>query len=370
MVSSLDSCLQRIAARDDKVHAWAFFDADAARAEPVRTGPLAGVVVGVKDVIDVAGMPTTHGSPAFAKNIAIQDARCVAKLRTAGAIILGKTVTTEFATYFPGPTTNPINPAHTPGGSSSGSAAAVADGQADLTFGTQTAGSVLRPASFCGILGFKPSFGRYPLHGVLETAPSLDTLGLFARSLPILVAADAVLADQPALPAPNRAPIIGLCRSPAWDEADASMQAAFLGFADRLRASGLTLVERALPPVCEGLSAAQTLIHRHEASVVLAHVRQRHADVISKAFRDMVDQGAADSPANYQAALACQQAGRAALPEIFSGIDLLLVPGARLLRDCRRPATRPSSASGQRWARPALAFRWPGRPMGCRWVFS
>ena len=202
---SLESCLARIAERDYEVRGWVCRDPAAAAGE----GPLAGVVLGVKDVIDVAGMPTTHGSPIYADNVAARDAEAVARLRAAGAVVLGKTVTAEFATYHPGPTSNPRKPGHTPGGSSSGSAAVVADGQADLAFGTQTAGSMIRPGSFCGVLAFKPSFGRYPLAGVLETAPNLDTLGLFARDLALLDSADAVVSGEGATPSPRFLPSSG-----------------------------------------------------------------------------------------------------------------------------------------------------------------
>ena len=320
----LVTCLARIEARGDMVRGWAYLDKTAKGG----TGPLAGLVLGVKDVIDVAGMPTTHGSPAYRDNIAATDAESVALLRAAGAVVLGKTVTAEFATYHPGPTTNPHNPVHTPGGSSSGSAAVVADGQADLALGTQTAGSVIRPASFCGTFGFKPTFGRYSLGGVLETAPSLDTLGLFGRDLAVIAAADAVLSGEDAVPPAPACLTIGLCRSPAWETASADMQAAFLAFADKLRSAGHTVVTRDLPEPFERLGAAQTLIHRREAALVMGHIRREHAAEVSNSFIAMIDAGAAESEADYQAALALQQQCKGLADAVFAGIDLLLVPGA------------------------------------------
>ena len=321
---TLETCLARIEARQPQVQGWAFIDKDARGG----AGPLAGLVLGVKDVIDVAGMPTTHGSPAYRDNIPSADAESVARLRAAGAVVLGKTVTAEFATYHPGPTTNPRNPAHTPGGSSSGSAAVVADGQADLALGTQTAGSVIRPASFCGTFGFKPTFGRYPLGGVLETAPSLDTLGLFGRDLAVIAAADAVLSGEDAVPAAEASLTVGLCRSPAWENASPEMQAAFHAFANTLRAAGHTIIPRDLPAPFDGLIAAQILIHRREASMVMGHIRREHAALVSPAFIAMIDAGAAESEADYQAALALQRESKALAPEVFAGVDLLLVPGA------------------------------------------
>ncbi len=321
---TLETCLARIAARQPQVQGWAYVD----KAATGRAGPLAGVVLGVKDVIDVAGMPTTHGSPAFAGNIAAADAESVARLRAAGAVVLGKTVTAEFATYHPGPTTNPRNPAHTPGGSSSGSAAVVADGQADLALGTQTAGSIIRPASFCGTFGYKPTFGRYPLGGVLETAPSLDTLGLFGRDLAVIAAADAVLSGEDAVPSASASLTVGLCRSPAWDAASAEMQAAFLAFGESLRAAGHVVLDRDLPAPFEGLIAAQQLIHRREAWMVMGHIRRDHADHVSPAFIAMIDAGAAESEADYQAALGVQRECKVLAGEVFAGADLLLVPGA------------------------------------------
>ena len=317
-------CLGRIDARDAEVRAWAYVD----RAATGGEGPLAGVVLGVKDVIDVAGMPTTHGSPIFADNIAAQDAAAVALLRAAGAAVLGKTVTAEFATYHPGPTVNPRKAGHTPGGSSSGSAAAVADGQADIALGTQTAGSMIRPGSFCGTLAFKPTIGRYPLAGVLDTAPSLDTLGLFARNLDLLVAADAVLTGAGALPAPHAPLRVALCRMPTWDQASGEMQDTAIEYAARLHEAGCMLSEVTLPEPFTRLQDAQLLIHRTEAADVLGAIRREHPDEVSAEFSAMIDAGAATDPVDYAAARALQEECKALLPTIFADVDLLLAPGA------------------------------------------
>ena len=320
----LAECLARIDARDGAVRGWTHID----RAATGGEGSLAGVVLGVKDVIDVAGMPTTHGSPAFAGNIAAADAECVARLRRAGAVVLGKTVTAEFATYSPGPTRNPWNGGHTPGGSSSGSAAVVADGQADIAFGTQTAGSMIRPASFCGTIGFKPSFGRYPTAGVLETSHSLDTIGLFARTIDLLDRADAAVAAEPAAPMPNPALRIGLCRTPMWDEAGPTMQGAFSDFAARLSAAGFGCADVGLPASYAGLIEAQALIHRREAWMLLSPIRKAHEGEVTQMFRDFLDAGERETEADYQAALALQQACKAQLDGVFANVDLLLAPSA------------------------------------------
>ncbi|MDZ4074175.1 MAG: amidase family protein, partial [Hylemonella sp.] len=183
---------ERIAAMEPQVQAWQHVDAeralDQARAldRGGAGGPLQGVPVGVKDLMDTTDMPTTYGSPIYARHQPQLDAACVASCRQAGAVILGKTVTTEFATFQPGPTRNPRAPLdapHTPGGSSSGSAAAVAAGMVPLAFGTQTAGSIVRPASYCGVVGYKPTHGTLPLAGVKPLSPSLDTIGVLARSV-------------------------------------------------------------------------------------------------------------------------------------------------------------------------------------------
>src|SRR5437762_2493308 len=229
------ACLDRIAAREAVVGAWHYLDRDAALAaarqrdaEPPR-GPLHGIPIAVKDLIDTADMPTGYGSPIYEGHRPAADAACVALARAAGAVALGKTVTTEFACFTAGKTANPHNPAHTPGGSSSGSAAAVAAGMAPLAFGSQTAGSVIRPAAYCGCVGYKPSFGTIARAGVKALADSLDTIGVMARTVDDAAFFTGIIAGRPALrdiAMPGAAPRFGLYRTPMWGEAGPSTIAA------------------------------------------------------------------------------------------------------------------------------------------------
>src|SRR5215471_7840232 len=181
------ACLDRISAREAQVQAWQFIDPERAlaqaRSSEASSPPLHGLPIGIKDIIDTADLPTEYGSSIYQGYRPQADAPCVSALKRAGAVILGKTVTTQLAYFTPGKTRNPHNPEHTPGGSSSGSAAAVADFMVPAALGTQTAGSIIRPASYCGVIGFKPTFGQVPMHGIKPLAPSLDTLGVFVRNL-------------------------------------------------------------------------------------------------------------------------------------------------------------------------------------------
>ncbi len=206
-------CLARIDAREGDIHAWASIDPELALRQAreldraTERGPLHGVPIGIKDIIDTADQPTEMGSPIYRGHRPATDAACVALTRAAGAVMLGKTVTCEFAGMTPGITTNPHNVAHTPGGSSSGSGAAVADHMVPVAFGTQTGGSVLRPAAYCGVFGFKPTFGAFNRRGVYPAAESLDTIGLIARSLEDLELLSAVLE----LRKPSDAPVARPC---------------------------------------------------------------------------------------------------------------------------------------------------------------
>src|SRR5580692_11998773 len=245
----VNDCVARIAERDGVVKAFVNFDAalavEQARAldRGPRRGPLHGVPVGLKDTIDTFDMPTEMGSPIYRGNRPRADAACVALLRRAGAVILGKTATCEFAGSPPPETTNPHNAGHTPGGSSSGSAAGVADHMVPAALGTQTGGSILRPSSFCGIFGYKPTYNSFNKEGVKSAAESIDTIGWLARSIDDIELLTAVLCMQPPQPPRQlgRAPRVGLCRTEIWDTAQDETKAAVEDAADKLGKAGATI---------------------------------------------------------------------------------------------------------------------------------
>lgn len=330
----VQSCLERIDAREGAVHAWAHVDhggavAAARECDTVKpAGSLHGVPVGIKDVVDVADMPTTYGSPIFSGNIAVSDAACVTRLREDGAVILGKTVTAEFATYSPGPTTNPHSPEHTPGGSSSGSAAAVADYHVPLAIGTQTAGSVIRPASFTGAFGYKPSFERWDKTGCLETSPSLDTLGIFARTLDDITLADVVISGDASRPDLPTRTVVGISQTMTWPHVEQPMRDALFAFARKAASEHVEIRTVILPGIFGQLSNAQALIHRHQAYRSLGHILEENPDQVSAAFRDFVSAGAAHSEDEYLKALLIQAACKDAAKDVFADIDMLLTAGA------------------------------------------
>ena len=261
-VDLMEACLERIADRELAVRAFAWFDADAARraALSVRPGALHGLPIGVKDVLDTADMPSEYGSPIWRGWQPRADAAAVAWARAAGGVMIGKTVTTEFATRKPGPTANPHNREHTPGGSSSGSAAGVADCFFPLAYGTQTAGSVIRPAAFCGVVGFKPSYGTINRFGMKLMSESLDTVGVMARSVAdCALFASAVAGRDLGDPdvRPERAPRIGICQSPAWGAALPETQALLPRVAAALARAGATVVD------CELSSSTAAIADAH-----------------------------------------------------------------------------------------------------------
>ncbi|HJU17476.1 MAG TPA: amidase [Stellaceae bacterium] len=317
--------------------AWTWLDPDQALAEARavdragRPGLLKGVPVGVKDIIDTADMPTGHGSPLYQGNRPFADAACVALIRAASGVVLGKTVTTEFANRHPGATRNPHNRAHTPGGSSSGSAAAVADFHVPLALGTQTGGSVIRPAAFCGIIGYKPSFGDFSRVGVKMQSHTLDTLGILARTLEDVALLRAVLLGERPEPVDRNAvaPRIGLCRTPAWDEADPATQALLERTAGRLSAAGAAVREVALPPPFDGILETHSRIFYFEAARNYAYEYERHRDQVSEALRATVlEPGRALPLAAYIEAVETTEAYRRHLDDLFDEVDLLLAPSA------------------------------------------
>ena len=334
----VESCLARIAKRDGAVGAWQYLDPDQALAQaaerdatPPRS-PLHGIPVGLKDVIETADMPTTYGSPIYRDHTPGEDALVTQRLRAAGAVILGKTVTTQFAHRTPGKTANPRNPAHTPGGSSSGSAAATADFMTPLAFGTQTAGSVIRPAAFCGVIGFKPSYGWTNFNGVKNLAASLDTLGYYVRSLDDLPLVHRVL-NATLLPGPADATIFGtprilVCRSPVWNEATPAGKAILEETADRLAAAGATVHDLDLDPIFAAVFDAHTTVMGYEMAHHLAAERRDHWAMISPPTQSFIEAGEAYSQEAITAARLVLEQARAQLLRCVDLHDVILTPSA------------------------------------------
>jgi Asp-tRNA(Asn)/Glu-tRNA(Gln) amidotransferase A subunit family amidase len=327
-------CLERARARAE-VKAWAWLDPEHALAQARavdragRPGLLAGVPVGVKDVIDTVDMPTEHGSPIYRGNRPFADAACVALIRAAGGVILGKTVTTEFANRDPRATVHPHNPAHTPGGSSSGSAAAVADFQAPVGLGTQTGGSTIRPAAFCGVIGYKPSFGEFSRVGIKMQCHNLDTLGVICRSLEDVALMRAVLLAQDPRPVDrvSAAPHVGFCRTPAWDHADGDTQALLERTAAGLAAAGATV--RDVAPTPADILDHHRRIFEFEAARNYAYEYEVHGDKLSAALRDgLLTPGRALPLSAYVEAIETAEAFRRNLDDLFGEFDVLLAPSA------------------------------------------
>src|SRR5579863_824196 len=329
--------IESIEAQEAAVGAWQYFDREQALAAARRRdregsgGPLYGISIAVKDLIDTVDMPTGYGSPIYEGHRPAADAACVALARAAGAVVLGKTVTTEFAAFTPGKTANPKNPAHTPGGSSSGSAAAVADGMAPLAFGTQTAGSVIRPAAYCGAVGYKPSFGLLPRAGIKPLADSLDTLGIMAGNVLDAAFFAGALSERRALrelAMPDAAPRFGLYRTPYWDAAEPATAAALDAARASLENAGARVAELAIALEHEGLNEAQNTIMLYEMTRCLAHERVMHSAELSPRLAQMLDAGMSVCAEDYDRALARAAAARAALGGFFGDCDAVLVPAA------------------------------------------
>lgn len=330
------ACFERIAERDDAVRAWAFIHAKQALAEAreldrmPRRSRLHGVPFGIKDIIDTENLPTEYGSPIYRDHRPRADAACVALLRRSGCLILGKTVSTEFANNHPSPTRNPHDPAHTPGGSSSGSAAAVADRMVPLALGTQTGGSVIRPAAYCGAFAIKPSFGSINRQGTKFVAESLDTIGIFSRTAEDLALALEVLSGRPV---PDFAsftgkPRIGLCRTPRWQDADAVTQANLEQAAQRLAKAGATVSDFELPPGSDQLFDRHKIIMDFESARALAWEYMTFPDQISTTLKPRLDAAWQVTRADYDAVRETARQCRRALADRMREVDFLLTPSA------------------------------------------
>lgn len=345
-------CLSRIADREAEVQAWTWLDPDhvlkqASTLDSIRAsgrgiGPLHGLPVGVKDVLDTAAIPTENGTSLDAGRVPVQDCWVVSRLKQAGALIMGKTVTAELAYLGPGKTRNPVNPAHTPGGSSSGSAAAVAAGMVPLAVGTQTGGSVIRPAAYCGVVGFKPSFGCIPRTGILAQSPSLDTVGVFSRSVEdaALLAEqlfgfddgdpDTKLAPAPsllrtALSDPPVTPALVFIRQPGWDEATEDTKAAF---AEITEALGQLCDTFELPAPFGQATELRACVHLAEMAKNFHRYEAHGWDQLSPQTRGALEKGKQISARDYLSALDWRRVYTAGLEEIFSRYDAILTPAA------------------------------------------
>jgi amidase len=331
------ACLDRIAARETEVHAWSHCDPDqaiAAARELDRkgaSGPLAGVPFGVKDIIDSADMPTEWGTPIHRGRQPERDASCIALSRKAGGLLLGKTVTTEFANLHPGPTRNPHDLTRTPGGSSSGSAAAVADFMVPIAIGTQTTGSTIRPASFCGVIGYRPTYGDMRLHGVMEASASVDTLGILARTVEdVALYRDVLLGVPPvAVATPARPPRIGFCRTHGWDALEPSTRNSLEEAAQTLARAGAEVRDVEMPPEFARLNEAHRWITSFEFARTFAWEIEHHWDEISETLRKgRIADGLSCSLETYLGMKALADRCRAAADSVFGDCDVLLTAAA------------------------------------------
>jgi Asp-tRNA(Asn)/Glu-tRNA(Gln) amidotransferase A subunit family amidase len=330
------ACLGRIAERDQAVQAFAFIDPDLAieQARACDRGPrrgiLHGVPVGVKDVIDTADMPTAYNSPIYAGHRPRADAACVAAVRRAGAVILGKTETTEFANNHPARTRNPHNLSHTPGGSSSGSAAAVADYMVPVAFGTQTGGSTIRPAAFCGVVGYKPTFNLINRGGLKIVAESLDTIGTHGRTVEdaALLACAASGRAMPEFSRYKGTPRVGLYRTPHWDKTDEATRTLLASVADRLRAGGWTVVDADLPPQAVAIYDANSTIMQYEEAFSLGYEFDHHRDRLSDDLCGRIERGRATTRDHYERAIDVVLEVGSMFYDAFRSVDVLLTPSA------------------------------------------
>ncbi len=330
------SVLDRILEREPAIQAWQFLDPDRAIAEARRVdvrssrGLLAGVPIGIKDVIDTADMPTTYGSAVYESFRPRADACCVALMRSAGAVGLGKTVTTEFAAMSPGKTRNPHNSAHTPGGSSSGSAAAVGAKTIPLALGTQTSGSTIRPASFCGAVGYKPTFGMIDRTGVKTLAAGLDTIGLFARNVRDIAFLASVLSGRNELNLGDEVSTtrFGLFRTAQWSRAEPASVMAIDRAISSIEKRGGSVRELPVPAAFDDVLDYHDKIMGREMGLALAHERLHCSDVITAKTRDFLGANSGIDVAAYDGALANVRALQIDFATLFEHCDVLLTPSA------------------------------------------
>lgn len=330
----VDACLNRIRTRETKLRAWAYLDAKGAlgQARALDVGPVAGrlhgIPIGVKDVIDVEGMPTGMGSSIHANHIAFSDAACVAEARAEGAVVLGKTETAEYAGITPARTRNPIDISRTPGGSSSGSAVAVADGMVFAAIGTQTGGSILRPAAYCGVIGFKPSFGSISRQGLFLAAESFDTIGVLTRNVTDAALFWQVLAGMPplALTRLRTAPKFALMRGPKLSQVQPEMNTLMSRIVTGCRDWGANVEELSIPQGFEEITIARGVVNDSERARAMAWEWMRYSDLISPQLRDVLRRGRRFSESDRIQAHRQLEHWRSWLSDTLENYDAILTP--------------------------------------------
>ncbi len=323
---SRQSAVERIEAShrlasDDRLHAFTVLNAEPFVSRPDL--PLDGVAVGVKDLYDTAALVTTYGSPIYKDNVPAKDAWLVGRLKELGAYVLGKTVTTEFAWRHAGPTVNPHHPAHTPGGSSSGSAAAVAAGIVPIALGTQTFGSIIRPAAFCGIVGFKPSYGVLPLEGVHPLSQSLDHAGYLGQSVKMIEKVHGHVVGGSA-EAARRGKRIRLIRGPYWGQASDTQKLTVEASARRLEHAGYEVVAQELPPQFDDALALAEAVLAYESDTNFGSLVARHRDLVSAHLRDLVRKGEAIAEVDYRDVLVARDELKYQFAREMDGFDAVL----------------------------------------------
>ena len=336
-VELAEAQLARVRTTDAAVCAWEALDSDYVRREAARwdagrtPGPLGGIGIGVKDIIDTVDLPTTMGSPIFADHRPSSDATCIERIKAAGAFVFGKTVTTPFAFMDPGKTRNPWDPAHTPGGSSSGSAAAVAVGHVTAAIGTQTNGSVIRPAAYCGVIGFKPTLNAIPTQGAFRFSETFDTIGTFTRTVEDAARLASVLAD-PGRIAGTLAPLVGTPRFAylgdfPWIELDCDADDVIEAAVTQLRTHA-EVVPVDIPAAWHETKALQRTIMLFEAARNLGNLQTRERARMSPAVNAALDEGRTISATVYEAALAQRERAIAFFTQWLEGFDAILAPSA------------------------------------------
>lgn len=339
IVAIVEACLARIEAREPTLGAWMVLDREGALAQAEawdkarrlgdKVPKLAGLPIAVKDNIETADLPTGYGSEIYEGHRPVADAACVALARNAGCIVLGKTVTTEFAYYRPGKTVNPHHSEHTPGGSSQGSAAAVAAGMVPVAFGTQTAGSLIRPAAYCGVVGYKPSWGLLPRAGVKLLSDWLDTVGVFARDVEDAAFFVAGLTARPALlPDPGGVFRFAVLREPYPGEAEPEALAALERAASALARMGHAVSDLPSPPAWQQLARLQRLVMAYEMDKSLAHERRHHEGSLSAILKTYLDEGRGTSARAYDAAMVTTREAIRGLDTAFGDAEIILSPSA------------------------------------------